>query len=107
MCLLTKHRREGANLTCTFQGHKWKSNSWSGKNYNYWETEEYKNGGEVARHKDEVRQFVCERKCGSQRYEYTNWDHELTREEKVRERLGQQAYTRAMIWLLDGEDEDE
>lgn len=106
-CRLTKHRREGANLTCTLQGHTWKKNGWTGRSYDYWETEAFKNGDEFPRHLDEVRQWYCERRCGSFHYTFENWDHELSREEKALLRIRDRATVRAMMWLLDGEDEDE
>lgn len=102
-----KHRRDGANLTCTIQGHTWVKNGWTGRRCNFWETEAYKNGGEYPRHLDEVRQWYCERRCGSFHYTFENWDHELSREEKALLRIKDRRGIAAMMWLLDGEDEDE
>jgi hypothetical protein len=102
-----KHRREGANLTCTLQGHTWKKNGHSGKSYPYWETEAFKNGGKYSTWKDEVFQCYCARNCGSFHYMFENWDHELSREEKARLRIQDRGFTAAMIWMLNGDDEED
>lgn len=82
-------------------------NGWTGKSYPYWETDAFKNGGEYNTHLDEVRQWYCVRSCGSFHYTFENWGHELSREEKALLRIRNRASVRAMMWLLDGEDEDD
>ena len=82
-------------------------NGHSGKSYNYWETEAFKNAEEVSRYRDEVWQCHCKRNCGSFHYMFENWDHELSREEKALLRIQDRGFVRAMMWLLDGEDEDD
>lgn len=104
---MTKYRREDTNLTCTRKGHTWVKNGWTGLPYPYWETDAFKNGEDYPTHLNEVRQWYCERRCGSHHYTFENWDHELSREEKALLRNRDRAGVAAMIWLLNGEDEDE
>jgi hypothetical protein len=92
---LSKHRREDSPFKCMARGHEWVSNGWTGKSNHNWDEVPYRS------HTDEIRDFYCASQCGSHKYELTNWDRELTREERMVEILRFRDGTRAMIWLLD------
>lgn len=91
---MSKHRKYDPNFLCLVKGHEWVSNSWTGRSVY---DEDYNHS-----YVEETRGLCCSREdCDGYKYEFHNWDHELTREERALERIRTRRNTQAMVWFLD------